>query len=907
MLRCIVRRGALAASIALGGLIAPAAAGAQSQPTHPDLPGGFAITNARIVTVSGGTIASGTIVVDNGIIRAVGANVSVPAGAWTIDGTGMTVYPGLIDAFSTLGHPQPRGGAQGQGGSNGQQEYSWGPEDRPATFTWMSAADEISAGDDRIEKWSDAGFTSAVTTRSQGFFPGRAAVINVNPRADRTRAMVVAPLDVQRINLGSRISSGYPGSLLGSFAYIKQLYEDAAHYDRLWTAYERSPAGQPRPGYDRALEPLRETSAVLFPANDRKEMERAIRTGAEIDRPVIVYGAQRAWDAADVLRGTSTPVLIDLDWPTPPRDGDPQAEPDLATLRAWEHAPSTPARLHEADVPFALYAGSLSDPGQAMARVRRAIEAGLPEDAALRALTLAPARIFGVADRLGSIETGKIANLVITDGDLFAEGTKIRRVIVDGRPREILESGGGGGRMARADRTDPDSAGADTAQVQTTGAPVAMAVVDGPYRSDRVTLIRDATVMTVTNGTIDGGDVLIRDGRIAAVGQDVRAPADAVVVDGTGMYLTPGIIDAHSHIAADAINEGTVNVSAMVGMRDVIDPDDHAIYRALAGGVTTVNLLHGSANPIGGRNATLKLRWGVDAEDMIFDGAPEGIKFALGENTKRQRNPARYPVTRMGVQDVIREAFLDAQEYMREWEAWERRGRRDRGAVEPRRDLEMETLAQILRGERLVHAHTYRADETLQLLRLAEEMGFTIASFQHILEGYKIADEIAAHGAGASTFSDWWAYKVEAWDAIPHNAALMTERGVVVSINSDDSEEMRHLNQEAAKTMKWGGLSEEQALRLITLNPAIQLGVDDRVGSIEVGKDADLVLFNANPLTIDAAVQQTYVDGNRYFDIELDRARTAAIEQEREALMRKHQPARGGDAAPAASREEVGR
>ncbi|MGH7482834.1 MAG: amidohydrolase family protein, partial [Longimicrobiales bacterium] len=304
--------------------------------------------------------------------------------------------------------------------------------------------------------------------------------------------------------------------------------------------------------------------------------------------------------------------------------------------------------------------------------------------------------------------------------------------------------------------------------------------------------------------------------------------------------------------------------------------------------VTSINLLHGSANPIGGKNAVLKLRWGADAEDLIFESAPPGIKFALGENTKRDRDPNRYPNTRMGVQDVIRQAFLEARAYMREWEEYERRRDENENAIPPRRDLKLETLAEILRGERLVHAHSYRADEILQLIRLAEEFGFRIATFQHVLEGYKVADEIAAHGAGASTFSDWWAYKVEAYDAIPYNAALMTERGVVVSINSDDDEEMRHLNQEAAKSMKWGGLSETEALRLVTLNPAIQLGVEDRVGSIEVGKDADLLVFDGHPLSMQGVVQQTYIDGQLYFDIEMDDVRQAALEREKAALMQKH-------------------
>jgi imidazolonepropionase-like amidohydrolase len=416
-----------------------------------------------------------------------------------------------------------------------------------------------------------------------------------------------------------------------------------------------------------------------------------------------------------------------------------------------------------------------------------------------------------------------------------------------------------------------------------------MAKDKGPYRDDAVTLIRNATVMTASHGTIENASVLVRDGKIAEVGTDVRAPNGAHVVDGTGLWVIPGIIDCHSHIAADAINEGAVNVSAMVTIKDVIEPNDPNVYWALAGGVTSIDILHGSANPIA--------------------GATPGIKFALGENTKRDRNPDRYPATRMGVQDVVRQAFLDAQGYQKEWDAWEAGGRQ---GVQPRRDLKLEHLAEVLSGERWVHSHSYRADEILQLIRLADEFGFTVRTFQHVLEGYKVADEIAAHGAGASTFSDWWAYKVEAYDAIPYNAALMEERGVLVSINSDSGEEMRHLNQEAAKAMKWGGVSAEDALRMVTLNPAKQLGIDDHTGSIDVGKDADLAVFDGDPLSMFSKVVQTYVDGKLYFDRDLDRERQAAIEKEKSALMERWGPeATAGRVAPdriaPSPREEVSR
>lgn len=406
-----------------------------------------------------------------------------------------------------------------------------------------------------------------------------------------------------------------------------------------------------------------------------------------------------------------------------------------------------------------------------------------------------------------------------------------------------------------------------------------------------VTAIRNATILTITKGTIDKGTIVIRNGKIAAVGANVDVPRGATEIDATGLFVMPGIIDAHSHIAVDgAVNESSLSVTSMVGVEDVLNPKDIDIYRGLAGGVTSANVLHGSANAIGGKNAVIKLRWGKDARGLLFEGALPGIKFALGENPKRASAAGgnaerRYPATRMGVIDVIREAFVEARAYQATWRAHEAAVKAgDRTAIAPARDLRLEPLVEILEGKRLVHAHSYRADEILQLIRLAEEFKFRIATLQHVLEGYKVADEIARHGAGASTFSDWWAYKVEAYDAVPHNAALMTDRGVLVSINSDSAEEHRHLNQEAAKAMKYGGLTEDQALELVTINPALQLGVDKRVGSIEVGKDADLVLYSAHPLSTFAIPRQVLIDGVVYFDREKDLQQRQVRAAQKQAL-----------------------
>jgi len=407
-------------------------------------------------------------------------------------------------------------------------------------------------------------------------------------------------------------------------------------------------------------------------------------------------------------------------------------------------------------------------------------------------------------------------------------------------------------------------------------------------------LIRNATILTVTHGTIERGDILIKDGKIVGVGSPLRPPADAQVLDASGLFVMPGIIDCHSHIAIDGgVNEGSVSVSSMVNIADVLDPDDPAIYRDLAGGVTSANILHGSANPIGGQTVVIKLRWGQPAAKLPFEGALPGIKFALGENPKhsnfrRVGLPERYPATRMGVEETIRSAFTEARDYKKSWDDYNKRAAAgEKNLIPPRRDLKLDPLVEVLEGKRYVHAHCYREDEILMLLRVAKEFGFRVQTLQHVLEGYKVADEIAAAGTGASTFSDWWAYKVEAYEATPYNAALMTRRGVIVSVNSDDAAEATHLNQEAAKSMRYGGLTHDEALKLVTINPAIQLGIEKRVGSIESGKDADLVIYDRDPLSAYAVVQKTLIDGRVYFDREKDLAGRAALEQEKKDLLEK--------------------
>lgn len=421
-------------------------------------------------------------------------------------------------------------------------------------------------------------------------------------------------------------------------------------------------------------------------------------------------------------------------------------------------------------------------------------------------------------------------------------------------------------------------------------------LIAGPWvasAAGETLVIRNAKILTVTRGSFDGA-ILIRDGKIVEAGPTVNTPAAARIIDAAGQFVMPGIIDCHSHIGTEAVNEGSVSVSSMTGIEDTVNPEDIGIYRALAGGVTTANILHGSANAIGGKNVVIKMRWGKNAAEILLAGAAPGIKFALGENPKRRGGglgaQLRYPATRMGVEDVIRDAFSEAKAYKAAWDDYNLGAARGERRIPPRRDLRLEPLVEVLEGKRFVHAHCYRADEILMLLRVADDFGFKVRTLQHVLEGYKVAKEIKEHGAGASTFSDWWSYKMEAFDAIPYNAALMHRKGVLVSLNSDSSELMRHLNQEAAKTVRYGGLSDEEALALITINPAKQLAIDDRVGSIEPGKDADLVIYDKHPLSNYAKVQRVFIDGQLYFDRDQDMSERAGKAERRKTLHEKQKP-----------------
>ncbi|MBI3949300.1 MAG: amidohydrolase family protein [Acidobacteria bacterium] len=900
-----------------------------AQVAYTEGPHVYAIKDARIVTVTNGTLPKGTVVFRDGLIEAVGERVEIPADAWIINGSALTVYPGLIDAHSDLGieQPQPARGPSPGGGQPQQPAPPPSPQIKPGMNANRLAVDQFRADESKLEKVRGVGITTALTVARTGVLQGQSALINL--AGEKPTKMIVKSPVALHVKLSQDESFRvYPGSLMGVIAYIRQTLLDTQHYGLEWNRYQNVKRGVPRPEPDKDLEALRPVIArqlpVIFTVEEAKDIRSIIKLAEEFNLKYIISGASEGYAVADLLRDKQVPVLVSLNFPKQPRDADPEADVPLRTLRLRAEAPRTPGALYQAGVKFAFASGFMSDPKDFIKNVAKAIKAGLPEAEAIKALTLNAAEMLGVAEQLGSVEVGKIANLVVTDGDLFNEKTRIQHLFIDGREIELKKtpekpSPSEGSPAVDVSSTwnlaveSPQGPLPVTATLQQSGTRITGSIssmfgnlAQGQQSSSGgAILIQNATIMTVTRGTIQNGSVLIRDGKIAAVGERLKAPANAQIIDAAGKYVIPGIIDCHSHIAIDGgVNEGTLAVTAMVRIEDVLDPVDIDIYRDLAGGVTTANVLHGSANPIGGQNSVIKLRWGKTAKEMVVEGAPPGIKFALGENPKRSNFNApgvqqRSPATRMGVEYVIREAFTEARAYMRKWDEYKqqssaRNGDSPNHVLPPKRDLKLETLAEVLRGERMVHAHCYRADEILMLIRLAEEFGFKIATFQHVLEGYKVAKEIAAHGAGASTFSDWWAYKVEAYDAIPYNAAIMTRKGVLVSLNSDSAELARRLNLEAAKAVKYGGLTEDEALALVTINPAKQLRIDKRVGSIEVGKDADLVIFSGHPLSVYSIVEKVFIDGQVYFDRPVDLARRADVEKEKKALKEKLKPEREG-------------
>jgi imidazolonepropionase-like amidohydrolase len=927
-----------------------------------------AYTNARIVTAPGRVIESGTVVVADGVIRSVGSGDDAPAGAHVVDLSGRTLYPGFIELVAHSGLPE--------------EEADVGPRHPIAGVrAERNPAAVYQPDGEATSALRDLGFTAALITYEDGIFRGQGSLVSLS---DADAADVIISESVGQhltmapnpFNFGQPEPPAYPAALMGTIALIRQTFYDAGWYQRADDYFNRNHSGE-RPQYNPALGALAGAAdgadRVFLTAIDELDVRRALEIQDELELSMVVVGNGYEYRVADHLRGET--LIVPLGFPDAPSVEDPDRVLDvsLEQLSHWELAPGNAAALADSGAAFALT--SSADTDGFWGDLRAAIAAGLSADRALAALTTAPALLAGVADELGTIAEGKLAHMIIADGDLFVDGN-IQGVIIDGEeflndswPSDeplgtwsisyqgiegpltfsisggpgnyVLDAGGdaairvqgstmnafidatrfggdeGHVRLAAfqagdqltgtgelpdgsrfsflasrsdmateadedAEEEDPDDGAAEDAAPRFVGYPAgAYAMAGSPESADSL-LITNATVWTSADaGILDDTDILVTDGRIAAIGRNLEVPRDATVIDAAGRHVTPGIIDAHSHTAmSGGSNEPTDSVTVEVRVRDILDPTDISIYRQLAGGLTAANVMHGSANAMGGQIQTVKLRWGAGASTFSEDATP-AVKFALGENVKQSNwgdnYTTRYPQTRMGVPEIMMDTFAAAREYE---EAMSRRG-----GPPVRRDLRLDAALEILNGDRAIHIHSYRQDEILRFARLAAELELNVAAFQHVLEGYKVASEIAEIGAGASTFSDWWAYKYEVVDAIPYNGALMHEQGVVVTFNSDDGELATRLNTEAAKAVRYGGVSRAEALHFVTINAAIQLGIDDQTGSIEVGKDADLVIWSGDPLSTYSLAEQTWIEGRRYFDLESDQAMRESIRSERERLI----------------------
>jgi imidazolonepropionase-like amidohydrolase len=876
-----------------------------------------ALTGARVLVAPGKVFDPGVVVVRGGVIEAVGAegSVRVPADARVYDLTGKTVHAAFIDPYASADRlagkrpPQPRddeepaGGPGGGGGGAGAQRAP-GPAAHPIATVHAEerVLDTLTIPDRVTEAYRRTGFAVAAVAPQNGILRGKGAVVSladgpVGGRIVREEYGQFVSLEPPRIDFSDFTAAlarlTYPGSKMGAVALVRQSFLDALWWRDAEATYAKRPSGQARPRYvaaNAALVPAAEgKETVVFEASDVLSLLRAGRIAREFKLKARYVGAGDEYRLRDEVVALSPDLVLRVDFARPDKleNDDEWVDVPLERLRHFDRAPSNPKWLKDAGLTFSFTPFGLDDPEDFGKQVRQAMARGLSKDDALAAATTIPASQLGLGGSLGSLEAGKVANLVVASGEPFGARTKVLEIWIDGKRYEVPEKKAPAGKGGGGGEGDKSPAPTETDVRPWPGRE------DAPVATPKAVVVRGATIWTEgPAGILENADIVVSDGKIVAVGKGLSAPAGAVEVDGRGKHVTPGIIDSHSHTAVDGqVNEFTHSVTAEVRIRDVLDPFDVAIYRELAGGTTAALVLHGSANSIGGQSQIVKWRRGGNPEALVFAGAPEGIKFALGENPKQSNfqapgRPPRYPQTRMGVAAQIRERFQAARDYRKRQDEYRKAGKGS-SVLPPGPDLQLEAIAEILEGKRIIHCHSYVKSEILEMLRVAEEFGIKVGTLQHILEGYKVADEIAKHGAGAGGFSDWWDYKFEVYDAIPYNGALMRERGVVVSFNSDSDELARRLNFEAAKAVKYGNVPPSDALAFVTSNPARQLGIDKRVGSLEAGKDGDFVVWSGDPLNASSIALETWVDGKKQFDRAADLAGRAALEKERADLVAK--------------------
>ncbi len=971
-----------------------------------NVPRDYLLTGARVVVSPTQTLPQTDVMIKAGRIVQVGPQLQLEPGMQQIDCAEKSLYAGLFDAYSEFKF-------DAASDVNSDWNRNVHPEVQAADYYQPDAA--------LNESYRKSGIVARLVAPTGGQIKGTSAIVSTGSgNSGEVMLSADAGLHVSLTVAGFGRGDGYPGSPMGALTLVRQTLYDVDWYDAACRAADAS-ALVSRPEKNESLSTLKrlrdQQIPLLIDASNELYFMRADAIAREFSWRAIIRGSGREYRRLQDIADTGRSVIVPVLFPKAPDVSTPEAArtATLERLMHWDIAPENPRMLAEAGVTIAFTTAGLDRPGEFLPAVRTAVRRGLSSAAALHALTVAPTKMFGLEHRLGTIEAGKLASLILVKGDLFDKDARILETWVEGErfeldppdqdvqgtwtmhvasepPLTVALNVKRKGKRWRGTATidenrikgsqvnwqsgrfsadvptsnsdhpgvsrmtvfvDSDQLAGQTfvghwfwpdgtqSKLSATWTEDQSGEADGPDQPDQpdqpdksdksetdepdkshesdesdaelptdplfaanyplgdygleheperpsVVAFRGATVWTSgPAGVLPQATVLVQAGKIVAVGSDVSVPEDALIIDASGKHITPGIIDCHSHIATDSgLNEATQAVTAEVRISDFIDPNDISIYRQIAGGTTCANILHGSANPIGGQNQVIKLRWGANAEDLKFKHAPPGIKFALGENVKQSNwgddHRSRYPQTRMGVDEIINDAFQRARVYQRRRLAWTA----DPRGLPPRRDLELDALAEVLDGKRWIHCHSYRQSEILALMKTCDRYGVTIGTFQHILEGYKLADEMAKRGIMASAFADWWAYKFEVYDAIPYAAAIMHQAGVVVSLNSDDAELGRHLNIDAAKAVKYGNVPAPEALQFVTLNPARQLRIDKYVGSLEAGKDADLVVWSTSPLSIYAICEQTWIDGRPYFSREAeqqlrqrDAQRRAALEQ----------------------------
>lgn len=942
---------------------------------QPDI---YALTNAHIHISSEQSIESGTLLVEKNKIIEVGKNVSIPKNAVVIDLKGKHVYPSFIDMYAAYGMPEVKRGAWSpypQYETSKKGPSNWNEAIHPET----NAVDLYKAEANSAKEWRNLGFGTVLTHYMDGIMRGTGAVVMLNEGKENLSVLKNQAAQFMSFNKGSS-QQAYPSSLMGTIALIRQTLYDADWYKN----------GGHKKEFNPSLEALNKNQPLpmVFEASDKYNILRANKIAQEFKLKFIYKAGGNEYQRVKEIKNTGAALIVPVNYPSA-FDVEDYYEAQylsLGDLKHWELAPGNLYELYRNNITFAITTDGLKDKSTFMAQIKKAIQYGLPEKIAIKAITETPANLLGIQDQVGTLEKNKLANFIVTNHPLFNEKCIIHENWVNGfryeiKPMDVVDLRGDysvninqimytlavtgePGALSAEIKSDTIKVKANLKKDVNTLALSFIAKdskLNGPVRlsatinydsgswdgtgqlpngeivkwtairkekfkekenkketkADSISVgkitfplmafgldsipaaetffIKNATVWTnEQEGILKNTDVIIKDGKISAIGKNLSAPAGKyTTIDGTNKHITTGIIDEHSHIAiSSGVNEGAQTISAEVSIGDVVNSDDINIYRQLAGGVTCSQLLHGSANPIGGQSAIIKLRWGAAPEEMKIKGADGFIKFALGENVKQSNwgdnFNVRYPQSRMGVEQVFYDAFYKALAYENEWKTYSENLIKSKIKIDPpRKDIENEVLLEIIKSKRFITCHSYVQSEINMLMHVADSFGFKINTFTHILEGYKVADKMAKHGASGSTFSDWWAYKFEVYDAIPYNAALLTKMKVNAGINSDDAEMARRLNQEAAKAIKYGNLSEEEAWKLVTLNPAKMLHIDNITGSLKKGKDADVVIWSDNPLSVYAKVEKTFVDGKLLFDRDIDAKKQKENTEEKLRIIKK--------------------